>query len=204
MNPASAGGKPLRIMPAVRAELDAANAEYRVVETRDIPHAVEAAEAAAARSETVVALGGDGLVGALAGALRGEAALGVLPGGRGNDFARALGIPQEIRAACGVLLEGAERTLDLGDANGRPFACIASTGYDSVANRIANEARLVRGNLVYAYAAIRALVSWKPTRFAVTLRLLRRRTENGAGRRPVRRLARRDLRRAIPEAALPR
>jgi YegS/Rv2252/BmrU family lipid kinase len=169
MNPASAGGKPLRLLPGLKATLDRAGAPYLVVETRDIPHAAEAAREAAARGDTVVALGGDGLVGALAGALAGSAPLGILPAGRGNDFARALGIPKELDGACRVLLEGAERTLDLGDANGQPFACIASTGYDSEANRIANEARLVKGNLVYAYAAIRALAGWKPTRFEVVL-----------------------------------
>jgi YegS/Rv2252/BmrU family lipid kinase len=169
MNPSSAGGRPLRLLPAVRGALTAGGAEIDVVSSQDIPHAAEAARAAAARGETVVALGGDGLVGALAGALEGSAALGVLPAGRGNDFARALGIPEDTREACRLLLEGTERALDLGQANGRAFACIASVGYDSDANRIANEARFVRGNLVYLYAGIRALVSWKPTRFSVTL-----------------------------------
>jgi diacylglycerol kinase family enzyme len=46
---------------------------------------------------------------------------------------------------------------------------IASCGFDSEANRIANQARLVRGNLVYAYGAIRALASWRPARFVLTL-----------------------------------
>jgi diacylglycerol kinase family enzyme len=68
-----------------------------------------------------------------------------------------------------VIAEGVERRLDLGEANGNPFICIASTGYDSDANRIANQARLMRGNLVYAYAAIRALISWRPARFTVRL-----------------------------------
>src|SRR5204863_485066 len=58
MNPASAGGKPLRVLPTVEAALNRAGADYRVVETRDIPHAAEAAHEAAAREETVVALGG--------------------------------------------------------------------------------------------------------------------------------------------------
>ena len=169
MNPASAGGKPLSLLPEVKRALDAAGAAHRVVETRDLPHATHTARAAAEQGEVVVALGGDGLVGSLAGALRGSGALGVLPGGRGNDFARALGIPQDIPGACRVLLEGVRKALDLGEANGKAFACIASTGYDSDANRIANEARLVRGNLVYAYAAIRALAAWRPARFTVRL-----------------------------------
>jgi YegS/Rv2252/BmrU family lipid kinase len=169
MNPASAGGKPVRLLPEVKRELEAAGADYRVVETRDLGHATHAARDAAGRGEVVVALGGDGLVGTLAGALRGSAPLGVLPGGRGNDFARAIGIPQDIPGACRVLLTGVRKALDLGEANGRAFACIASMGYDSEANRLANDAKLVRGNLVYAYAAIRALVSWKPARFTVRL-----------------------------------
>jgi YegS/Rv2252/BmrU family lipid kinase len=169
MNPTSAGGKAQRMLPEVRSILTGAGAEVTVVPTRDLPHAADAARAATARGETVVALGGDGLVGALAATLKGSAPLGVLPGGRGNDFARALGISQEIGPACRALLEGEERALDLGEANGRAFACIASVGFDSDANRIANEARFVRGNLVYAWGAIRALIAWKPVRFEVSL-----------------------------------
>jgi YegS/Rv2252/BmrU family lipid kinase len=169
LNPASAGGKAQHLLPEVQAALGAAGVEANVVHTRDLPHAADAARAAADRGDTVVALGGDGLVGALAATLKGSATLGVLPGGRGNDFARALGISQEIGPACRVLLEGEERALDLGEANGRAFACIASVGFDSDANRIANEARFVRGNLVYAWGAIRALIAWKPVRFGVTL-----------------------------------
>jgi YegS/Rv2252/BmrU family lipid kinase len=169
MNPTSAGGKPLRVLPGLLKELDAAGAEHRVVETRDMAHATHAAREASGRGEVVVALGGDGLVGKLAGTLRDSTPLGVVPAGRGNDFARALGIPEDVGGAARVLLEGVRKALDLGDANGRPFACIASMGYDSEANRVANDAKLVRGNLVYAYAAIRALMAWKPARFTVKL-----------------------------------
>lgn len=169
MNPTSAGGKPLRVLGDVEAELATLGLPHRVIETRDIDHARKAAKQASAAGETVVALGGDGLVGTIASALLGEGPMGVLPGGRGNDFARSLGIPADVRAACDVLASGQEHLLDLGQANGRPFACIASVGIDSVANRIANETKLIRGNLVYAYAALRALASWKPASFTVTL-----------------------------------
>jgi YegS/Rv2252/BmrU family lipid kinase len=169
MNPASAGGKARALLPHVDAELRALSVPHRVIEARDIEHASDAAREAAAGGEAVVAFGGDGLVGALAGALRGNGLLGVLPAGRGNDFARELSIPDNVSGACRVLAQGVERTLDLGEANGKPFACIASMGYDSEANRIANEAKLIRGNLVYAYAAIRALIAWRPACFTVRL-----------------------------------
>jgi YegS/Rv2252/BmrU family lipid kinase len=59
--------------------------------------------------------------------------------------------------------------LDLGQAGTRTFIGIASCGFDSVANRIANETRIVRGNLVYAYSALRALAGWRPATFNVRL-----------------------------------
>jgi YegS/Rv2252/BmrU family lipid kinase len=115
-----------------------------------------------------VGVGGDGVIGAVAGALAGgDGVLGVLPGGRGNDFARTLGIPLDPAAACGVLANGEVRSLDLGRAGGSAFIGIASCGFDSDANRIANASRLVRGNLVYAYGALRALAGWSPATFEV-------------------------------------
>ena len=65
-------------------------------------------------------------------------------------------------------MEAVER-VDLGDVNGRTYAGIASCGFDSVANRIANETRIVRGNLVYAYGLVRALATWEPATFTVEL-----------------------------------
>jgi YegS/Rv2252/BmrU family lipid kinase len=168
LNPSAAGGRAARLLPEALRELQALGLSCRVVETRDIAHAAQAAQEAAA-DETVVAMGGDGLVGALAAAVRGRVPLGVLPAGRGNDFARELKIPFDIPGASRVLAEGTERSLDLGEANGRPFICIASTGFDSEANRIANEARFIKGNLVYAYAALRALIFWRRARFELKL-----------------------------------
>jgi YegS/Rv2252/BmrU family lipid kinase len=170
VNPNAAGGRPLAALPAVTGEWEALGAPYRVVETHDLDHARGEARAAAERGDTVATLGGDGLVGPIAGQLRGGAAtLAVLPGGRGNDFARVLGIPQDPAGAARVAVEGSERLVDVAEVDGAPYVGIASLGFDSDANRIANEARLVKGNLVYVYAAVRALAGWKPAAFSVTV-----------------------------------
>jgi YegS/Rv2252/BmrU family lipid kinase len=168
LNPSAAGGRAARLLPEAQRELEGLGLSHRVVATRDMVHASQAAQEAG-EDETVVAMGGDGLVGALAAAVRGRVPLGVLPAGRGNDFARELKIPFDIPGASRVLAQGSERALDLGEANGQHFICIASTGFDSESNRIANEARFVKGNLVYAYAALRALASWRPARFELKL-----------------------------------
>src|SRR4051794_7643068 len=120
--------------------------------------------------EVAVAVGGDGLVGTLAGALdERRGALAIIPSGRGNDFARVLDIPKDPVEAIRVAATGEERLVDVGRVDGKTFVGIASFGFDSDANRIANEAKLIRGNLVYAYAALRALISWKTAHFTVTI-----------------------------------
>jgi YegS/Rv2252/BmrU family lipid kinase len=98
-----------------------------------------------------------------------ETPMGILPAGRGNDLARVLGIPTEPAGAAEVLAAGAEHEIDVGEVNGRRFLGIASFGFDSECNRIANETRLIRGNLVYAYSALRAMASWHPATFTVTV-----------------------------------
>jgi YegS/Rv2252/BmrU family lipid kinase len=169
VNPASAGGKALKALPVVHETLDRLGAPHRTVTTRSTEHAAEEAARAAAQGETVAALSGDGLLRPLAGALKGTAsALAVIPCGRGNDLARVLGIPTDPAEAAQLAVDGPEKRLDVAEVDGTPFVGIASFGFDSEANRIANEAKFVRGNAVYLYAALRALAAWKPAAFSVT------------------------------------
>lgn len=168
VNPAAAGGRAARALPAVRDELERLQVEYRVVDTHGLDHARDEAKAAAANSETVVAVGGDGIVGCLAGALTGgSGTLGIVPSGRGNDFARVLGLPSDPLAAARFVVDGQERLVDVADVDGRVFIGIATVGFDSDANRLANETRMVKGNLVYLYAGLRTLAAWKPATFEV-------------------------------------
>jgi YegS/Rv2252/BmrU family lipid kinase len=170
VNPHAGGGRAGRALPQVQDRLAQSGLEHHLERTESLAHARELAVRAAVGNELAVAFGGDGLIGAVADALRStDGVLGVLPGGRGNDFARVLGIPLDPLAACAVLKDGSIRKIDMGQVGHSTFIGIASCGFDSEANRVANETRLVRGNLVYAYGALRALAGWKPARFVVRL-----------------------------------
>jgi YegS/Rv2252/BmrU family lipid kinase len=169
-NPTAAGGRAVRRLPEAEAELRRLGATFRSVQTLDADHARTLAAEAGAAGQTVAALGGDGLLRVLSGALRDtDGALAILPAGRGNDLARVLGISDDVVKAVRVAVQGRDRMLDVAEADGEPYLGIASLGFDSDANRIANESRVVRGNLVYLYAALRALWSWKPAGFTVTV-----------------------------------
>src|SRR4051794_25742739 len=116
VNPSAGGGRAARVLPEVEASLQRLGLPHRVERTQSLEHARTLAETAARAGEVVVTLSGDGLIGAVAGVLHRHdgAVLGALPGGRGNDFCRVLGIPRDdLPAACAVLRDGVEKPLDL-------------------------------------------------------------------------------------------
>jgi YegS/Rv2252/BmrU family lipid kinase len=154
----------------VERELDARSVRYRVVRTDSLEHGVGEAERAAEAGEIPVVMSGDGLIGQIGGALaETDSAMAIIPGGRGNDLARVLGIPSDPAGAVALLADGNTRQIDVGVANDRRFLGVASCGFDSECNRVANETRLIRGNLVYAYSVPRVLWSWRPATFRVGL-----------------------------------
>jgi diacylglycerol kinase (ATP) len=173
VNPAAGRGRAVRAVPIATAALAAAGASYEVNVSTSLAHAAELAAQAAAAGQVIVAFGGDGMAGALAGATaRLGGTYGIIPAGRGNDLARVLGIPFDPAAAAGVLAASATRQIDLisvTTADGAEAIVAGSVyvGVPSVAGEIANAARWLRGSLVYPVAALRAVASWRPARFEV-------------------------------------
>jgi YegS/Rv2252/BmrU family lipid kinase len=168
VNPSAGGGRAAKVLPDVTAALGRWAADIRVETTKSLDHAADLAAAAVAEGRVAVALGGDGLAGRVAETVAGlDGLLAVLPGGRGNDFLRGLGVPLEPTVAAAALADALERRIDLAVANGRGYLGIASCGFDSDVQVIANRARWIGGQRVYTYAALRVAASWKPATFRV-------------------------------------
>lgn len=170
VNPAAGGGRGAAVVPGIEAALRSAGHDVVITPTRSLAHADELVAGAVADERVAVAVGGDGIVGRVAGAAaEHDAVIGVLPGGRGNDFARSVGIPRDPVAACEVLSGGRERRIDLGVAGGVPFVGIASVGFDSTVQERVLTSRLPLGELVYLYGALATVASWRHATFACTV-----------------------------------
>jgi YegS/Rv2252/BmrU family lipid kinase len=173
VNPAAGRGRCKQHLPGILDVLASARATVRVCETASLGHAAELADGAAGHGETVVAVGGDGLVGTLAAAVSGAGGqLGIIPVGRGNDFAHMLGIPARPVDAAAALLTGEPRAVDLigvraGDGPEQVVAGSVYLGVVSEGGEIANRSRLAAGPLGYQLAGVRALLGWQPATFTL-------------------------------------
>ena len=131
-NPVSGSGNGKKYLEQVRAILDARGVEYAVKETQYPGHAtLLAKEAIDEGFDVIVAVGGDGTLRETAmSVIHTDRVLGLLPCGTGNDYARPLHIPIDAQAAVDILLNGENRVVDAGEANGTVFFNIAGFGFD--------------------------------------------------------------------------
>jgi YegS/Rv2252/BmrU family lipid kinase len=174
VNPSSGGGAaPGAVVPVARL-LREAGATVDVTYSPG-PHAMVAlVDEAVARGDVVVSVGGDGMLSSLAGLVSAAGGtLGVLPAGRGNDFARMLGLPDEPAAQAGLLMSGAVRHVDLLAVTGlgprRLVAGSVYAGVDARAAEIVDRTRWVPRRLQYPYAALRSLATYQPGRYVVSV-----------------------------------
>jgi diacylglycerol kinase family enzyme len=115
-----------------------------------------AARALGGHHQPVVAGGGDGTVNAVAGKLAGtDTALGVLPMGTLNHFAKDVGIPLNLETAIYNLFIGQIRKVDVGDINGRVFVNNSSIGF--YPHFVRQREELERRGYVKRFAALVAI-----------------------------------------------
>jgi YegS/Rv2252/BmrU family lipid kinase len=175
-NPTAGGGRAGRLVPRVAERLTGDGVEVDRHRTRSLEDARLAACQAAGDVDAVVAVGGDGTVGACAAGLAdtgpaSRAALGVVPAGGGNDAARAFGLPaRDPLAAAGLLTSLRRRPADLATVAGRGYLNVAGAGFDSEVNRVANQRLGWAGNRPrYVGAVLAQLAVGRTARFRLVL-----------------------------------
>ncbi len=175
VNPASGGGAaPAAVVPVARL-LREAGATVDVTYSPGPRATHDLVTAAVARGDVVVSVGGDGMLASLAGAVsEGGGTLAMVPAGRGNDFARMLGLPDDPAGQARLLLGGAVRRVDLlaltlPGAARRLVAGSVYSGVDARASEIVDRAHWLPRSLQYPYAAVRSLATYQPGRYLVAV-----------------------------------
>ena len=180
VNPAAARGRGRRIGAEAAGVLRESGVAVRECVSASVGDAERfARQAVADGCRALVVCGGDGIVHVALQAVAGTGtALGVVPAGSGNDFARAAGIPLgDVAGAVAAVCGGHTVAMDLGRANGRWFGTVLASGFDSrVADRM-NVMRWPRGRARYHAAMLAELAAFRPLPFVLEVDGVRRELE---------------------------
>ena len=168
-NPTSGRGAGKRAVDPVRRQLTEAGLSIEVVLTERPWHAAELAAAAGTQGwDAVIAVGGDGtanevLNGLMQIPMDRRPAMGIIPVGRGNDFAFGIDVPHGIAAACPIVIAGHRRRIDVGKVTGglypqgRYFGNGIGIGFDAVVGFEALKLAPLSGFASYIVAALKTI-----------------------------------------------
>lgn len=171
VNPASGGGRSRAWAHAAAAQLQRRGLQPEI-RWAAAPGEIELMARALADggSERLLVCGGDGTMHEAVNALAGTGTtLGILPCGRGNDLAAAVGIPVDPGRAADLILDGGVRSIDVGRVGERWFATVLAIGLDAdVAIRTRRGLWSRAGRLGYVACAITRLVSYAAPRLTIS------------------------------------
>ena len=178
INPVSGTDSAPDHLQTINTALRAAFGEMDIVMTVGANDATEAAETAARAGDydRLFVAGGDGTlnevvngVARVPGAFE-RITFGLVPLGTGNDFASALGLPEEIEAAVEILLAGRTVLADVGDLNNRRFVNVSAGGFIAeVSDAVNPQLKTIAGKLAYLVGGAQVLFDYEPTRASVRL-----------------------------------
>lgn len=168
-NPTSGRGAGMRAVEPVRRQLTQAGLSLEVILTERPWHAAELAAAAGTQGwDAIIAVGGDGtanevLNGLMQIPIDRRPAMGIIPVGRGNDFAFGIGVPHGIAAACPIVIAGRRWRIDVGKVTGglypqgRYFGNGIGIGFDAVVGFEALKLAPLSGFASYIVAALKTI-----------------------------------------------
>jgi YegS/Rv2252/BmrU family lipid kinase len=171
LNPRSGHGKSEKLIPLIRAHFRENKVPFDLHVTTCPDEARKVASEVKKKYPIVIAGGGDGTVNEVVNGIAGsDSALGLLPLGSGNDFAKALAYPRKLNECLQVLTKQQVKSIDLGsievinsglERTNKHFVNFAGIGLDA---EVANEAGKIfwaRGLTKYAIAAMKVLLRYK-------------------------------------------
>lgn len=173
-------GRVEKIIRFLLKEFDSRKIPYEWWLTRRPYDAIELAqEGVRTGFKKIVVVGGDGTVneaveGFLSSGKNKEISLGIIPGGTGNDFARALGIPSDPQKALEILLAGKTLKVDVGrvllnEKTEKYFVNALGLGLDAQAAKNAQAMENIKADLAYSLATVKELFVFPCSKFSLKM-----------------------------------
>lgn len=172
VNPVSGGGKNKKTIQQVEALLNERGIEYRLFCTEcEGDGSRQTKQALESGCEAVVCIGGDGTISEVIGEMANSGkVLYIVPGGTGNDFARAVNLTGEPIDAFRAQLDGVHAKIDCGCVNGKPFINVSGSGFDVDVLRKTEELKAVYpGAKAYRKAVMAIISSYKAKELEISI-----------------------------------
>ena len=168
VNPISGTKAKNRVTKLIRELLDPQLFSPTVVVTEYAGHATQLAQQFALEGYyAVIAVGGDGTVNEVANGLVGtNTALGIVPNGSGNGFARHLDISTRMNRAIEMLNSSEVINVDYGMVNDKKFFSTCGVGFDALVAVQFNEGKS-RGLKTYVQNTLQSLFNYKPETYHI-------------------------------------
>lgn len=170
-NPAAGRGRSRDVVLRTVEAFKSRGVRFDLELTKGPGDAANIARRALDKFEAIVVVGGDGTVNdVLPGMVFSGRPLGIVPGGSGNDFIKAIGVPDNIGKAVDLILAGKTGLIDVGRINNTYFANGVGAGFDAAVNRASytiNHSK--RGLLLYFCALLKTLGKYEAVPLVVTI-----------------------------------
>lgn len=168
INPIAGTKNKTGIPKLISDNLDLSQFDYELEYSKKPGHARTLAKAGAERGfKIIVAVGGDGTVNEVAGAvMHTEVVLAIIPHGSGNGLARTMGIPMNTVKAIRLINKNNTTVIDAGEANANPFFCTTGIGFDAHIGKLFAQSTS-RGLKTYVNGVLGQFISYKPLNYQI-------------------------------------
>ncbi len=171
INPIAGKGKTARKIPELK----------RIIETQDKgifdlyfteyhEHAIKLTQQYARDYDAVLAMGGDGTVNeVLRGVIGTGTVMGIIPEGRGNDFARSISFSENVQQTIDTILDFHTMVIDVGKIDNNYFMNGVGIGFDGYVNMRNQKRKWLKGPFSYYYTLLESLMMWKTMNMIIAI-----------------------------------
>ncbi|EYE88980.1 diacylglycerol kinase [Fervidicella metallireducens AeB] len=172
INPVAGKGKAEKIVPIIQEICEKCNIDYKILHTTKPKEGTELAKWGTENGyERIISVGGDGTLNeVMNGVVGSQSAIGVIPGGSGNDFIKSINSEKDLERIILDNIYGEINHIDLGKCNGRYFINVASGGMDAeVLINTHRAKRIFSGSMAYLVGLINTIFTYRFKRVKVKI-----------------------------------